>query len=286
MDINLESQKYCFFILCMGRMNKSALLSLQSIEYLALKFKFLVYICADTSGKNWILENFGSSTFFNFIELESSKIPLSIRYRFENDSLLNYSKFGTDAMKLITPLKWQGLLNIFETNQNMQTIIYSDLDVIWLDTPSSEVEFLSSSNYLALIQDDTPLYSQVNYCTGIQIWRASESSLKVLNLISDFQISSHLRNVRYWDMLLGDEKAFNYWLSETKSHKFFRPLSPAKFVIGHGVKKALFWKFFGSSPIAVHANYTLKESKKFDVLNAFTMNSSRWKSRIKILVSR
>ncbi len=282
----MVSQKYTFFVLCMGRMNNSALISLQSIEYLARKFKFVVHICADTSGKNWVIENFGSLTYFKFIELSPSKIPLSIKYRFTGDSILNYSKFGTDSMKLITPLKWQGLLNIFETNQEVQTVIYSDLDVIWLNIPSSELELLSRSSYLALIQDDTPVNSQVAYCTGIQIWRATETSRNIINLILEYHTSSHLSKERYFGMLLGDEKAFNYWLSETDSYQFFRPLNPSKFVIGHGVRKALFRKLLGSSPIAIHANYTLKESKKFNILNAFTKNSSRWMSRIKILVSR
>jgi hypothetical protein len=267
-------------------MQTSAKLSIQSMLSLAMRLNFKIYVVADFSGRTWIVENFGHSEFFEFISIEKKDIPEKLRHRFTEATLINYSKFGTDKMKLLTPLKWIGLIHIFKGNENLKIIIYSDIDVIWTDFPFSEVEFLIKSNYLALIQDDTPNHSRRYYCTGIQMWKASKQNAKVLKLLSNFHLSSHNSNFRYRNMLLGDEKAFNLWIAKENLKHLFHPLEGKNFIIGHKIKVAILRMSIGKIPIAVHANYRLIESQKFHALNAFTKNFSRWKSRFITLLSK
>ena len=283
---NSSHEKFCFFIMCLGNMGASAKLSIQSMLLLAISQNFKIYILADYSGKAWIIENFGNSVYFEFIIITQTRIPKDLRYRFKEETITNYSQFGSDSMKLLTPLKWIGLMHLFNRNENFKIIIYSDIDVIWTDFPSSEVEFLMQSEHLALIQDDSSIPSKKYYCTGIQIWKASKQTVKFLNLLYNFHISSHNSNFRYRNMLLGDEKAFNLWIAKKNSKHLFHPLERKNFIIGHEIKSAILRLLIGKIPIAVHANYRYLESQKFHALNAFTKSFSGWTSRFITILSK
>lgn len=273
-----------YYFVCMGRMSKSSKISIQSILNLAISESITVYILADTPGKEWVLENFINEKQFIFISIEFDKLSSKQIDRFRPDFQANYSSFGSDEMKLITPYKWEGIINIFENNPSLSTLIVTDIDVIWKKNPFKQIQSLINSTYFALIQDDTPKGSNGYYCTGIQIWRNNIGAITYLKSLLDFHKDSHYEGYRYRDMLLGDEKAFNLWMAKSKSSKFFSPLKKNDFVIGHRVKYAIIRLLVNKWPIAVHANYTLSETLKFHKLNSFNKGLVSWKSRILVFI--
>jgi len=267
----------------MGKFEDSARISLNSMVKLASCSDIKIFAYADNSGKDWLLENVNNREVLKFIDVDINKVPLKIRHRFQSKQSFNYARFGSDEMKSLTPLKWDALLEVFTSNRDLKAVVFSDLDVIWTRLPNFEVDQLVSSNLLALLQNDTPKGSRGYFCTGIQIWKNYNQSLEYILNLSEFHRKSHENNFRYRNMLVGDEKAFNLWMAKTKSLSFFAGLDSRKYVIGHNVKMAILSLIFRRNPIAIHANYSSSEYLKFNKLNSFTEESSRWMSRLIIL---
>ena len=281
---NTMKNKFAFLILCMGKFEDSARISLNSMAKVASYSDARIFVYADTSGKKWLLENIENKQILTFIEVDIKNVPLRVRNRFESQESFKYAKFGSDEMKSLTPLKWDALLEVFKSDYGLKAVVFSDLDVIWTRPPNSEVNELVKSDLLALLQDDTPKGSRGYFCTGIQIWKNSDRSVDYISKLSLFHRKSHDDNFRYRNMLVGDEKAFNLWMAETKSLSFFAGLDSRKYVIGHNVKMAILSLLLRINPIAIHANYSSSEYSKYNKLNSFTEKSSRWISRLIILL--
>jgi len=280
---NTVKNNFAFLILCMGEFEDSARISLNSMAKLASYSDTKIFVYADASGKKWLLENLEDKQILTFIEVDIKNVPLRVRNRFKSEQSFKYAKFGSDEMKSLTPLKWDALLEMFKSDYDLNAVVFSDLDVIWTRLPNFEVDELLKSDLLALLQDDTPKGSRGYFCTGIQIWKNSDRSINYISQLSLFHRKSHDDNFRYRNMLVGDEKAFNLWMAETKSLSFFARLDSRKYVIGHNVKMAILSLIFRRNPIAIHANYSSSEYLKFNKLNSFTEESSRWMSRLIIL---
>lgn len=268
----------------MGKFEASAKISLTSMANLASKSNCKIFVYADNSGKEWLLENISDSKILIFLEVDLNKIPLGIKPRFQSKQTFEYAKFGSDEMKSLTPLKWQALLDVFDFDSKLQVVVFSDLDVIWVQHPNFEINQLLKSNLLALLQDDTPRGSKGYFCTGIQIWKNFDQSKEYINDLSKFHRKLHENNFRYRDMLVGDEKAFNLFMAKRNTLSLFAPLNSSKYVIGHKVKFALIRLIKRTKPIAVHANYSSTEYLKFNKLNSFNQVFSKWKSRLIILL--
>ena len=281
---NSKKNSFAFLILCMGKFEDSARISLNSMAKVASYSGAKIFVYADTSGRKWLLENIENKQILIFIEVDIKNVPLRVRNRFESQESFQYAKFGSDEMKSLTPLKWDGLLEVFKSDYDLKAVVFSDLDVIWTRSPHSEVDELVKSDLLALLQDDTPKGSRGYFCTGIQIWKNSERSADYISQLSLFHRKSHDDDFRYRNMLVGDEKAFNLWMAKTKSLSFFAGLDSRKYVIGHNVKMAILRLILRINPIAIHANYSSSEHLKYHKLNSFAENTSRWMSRLIILL--
>lgn len=280
----MDGSKSVFAILAFGELGESSRISLDSI----LKIHdSTICVAGDSLGLTWVRKNLSAS---QTRQLCTHQIPekdlfelnlLPTRYS-------TYSNFGQERFIKLTTFKWFLISDILQRHPNLDYVIFSDLDVLWLKTP--EIGIFNTTEYascLAIIQNDTPRGNPTTYfCTGIMFWKNCLESSSVLNSLFVDQMQSNVSG-----SLIPDEPIFNQWFQKRKNQSLVKALPSNQFVIGHRFFHLILSINFDLQKInAFHSNYVVGEKAKAQRLQAIIHRQSkniRWlPAFFKILIQK
>lgn len=180
-----------------------------------------------------------------------------------------YSNFGTNNFARSVLLKWELIQQSLSENDS-SFVVFSDLDVVWMQSPDMGDIFFKDPTKLVAFQEDFSDKGS-KFCTGIMIWKNTAVACKILEDIQKYNLKLLETNP-----LATDENAVNSWAKRNTEKEFFYYLNRYQYVIGHKIislilnLKPYSFKFF----TAVHANYFLGLNQKFHILNLVLKSNS------------
>jgi hypothetical protein len=255
-DVRNESDSV-FALLVFGQLGKSSQISYESILSIHSN---TICISGDQSGINWIRENTPKNRLRDICE-HSIPIEMLEGLGLEKGEEFNYSRFGEIRFIKLTTFKWFLLEDVMRLHSKLKQIVFSDLDVIWLNrTPSNPFSLKINDSCLALLQDDTPKNRlDPHFCTGIMYWSVCDQNKLTLRNLLESQFTNNISG-----FFIPDEPTFNNYWRNLKNKSMFRILDPAYFVIGHRFFKLVFSRKSHLSKVeAFHANYVVGENLKY-----------------------
>jgi hypothetical protein len=181
---------------------------------------------------------------------------------------INYSGWSKDVFFQIVQLKWflfQRALKL-----GFDFIIYSDLDVVWIENAFKEVQkTFAKRNAIDLqIQSFTRSSDEPQLCMGFVGMRNNENILKFVELAKVRHGKELLRNPRIGDddiaTLLYREMDFPSWVLELPQTSF-----PVGATFGLFSNRATFPGLRSKRPFIFHANYVVGLNNKILMLKSF-----------------
>lgn len=263
-------------LLVVGDLGRVGLQSLASFETLNLE---RICVISDGLGRKWIEENIPEVHFHKLCFHENSEISSVLR-RVELNT--DYVKFGTNKFIEIMMLKWLLILDIFAKHPSVNLVAYSDLDVVWMRSPSMEVEVFMQTPKLFAIQEDFNLRTGRSFlCPGVMFWRNSAEAKDLLeSLINAHNYYSSSGNP------MPDDKVLNELVSIEGLHSSVHLLPRAQFVIGHRIHDlvAQIRGYKLQNLDCYHANYATHESTKLARMSASGLTQKQRLKRARFLL--
>lgn len=185
-----------------------------------------------------------------------------------HDSDKNYSGWSKVVFFQIVQLKWFLFQKAFKLGFDF--VIYSDLDVIWIENAFKEVQkTFSKRNVIDLqIQSFTRSSDEPHLCMGFVAMRNSENIMKFVELAKVRHREELLRNPRIGDddiaTLLYREMDFPSWVLELPQTSF-----PVGATFGLFSNRATFPGLRSKRPFIFHANYVVGLNNKILMLKSF-----------------
>jgi hypothetical protein len=246
-----------FALLVFGQLGKSGQISYESILSVHSN---TICISGDQSGINWIRKNTPKHRLRDICE---HYIPIEMleKLGLEEGREFCYSRFGEERFIKLTTFKWFLLEDIMRLHSERKQVIFSDLDVIWLNGKlRNPISFKDEDSCLTLLQDDTPKNTFFpHFCTGIMYWSVCDQNKLILRNLFETQFTNNISG-----FFIPDEPTFNNFWRNLENKSMFRILDPAYFVIGHRFFKLVFSrKLYLSKVEAFHANYVVGEHLKY-----------------------
>ena len=269
--MKINEQSYAFALLIFGQLGDSARISLQSI---LRNSSSKICIGGDRAGLNWAISQVP--------EVDKSRlcihsIPRKYLQAFGLDGSENYmySNFGQERFIKLTTFKWYLLHSVLTQHKQLDLVVFSDLDVIWLSPPTQKLGTCNIDNNLALIQDDTPQGAKYkHFCTGIMFWFNKVESIQAL---AELYAQQFMQNNT--GALIPDEPTFNRWYESRNSINKISVLPTESFVIGHKYFKFIISRNHTFQNLtAFHANYVIGEKAKYRRLRSFELRCIGHKS--------
>jgi hypothetical protein len=244
-------------LLIIGNLGHAGKISLHSIA--RLKPRRICYV-ADNTGDKWIKSNIKVQEIKN-TELCRHEVPSTIYKSLGIKELINHRLFGSEDFIRITPLKWWIIHSSIAKHSDVELVIFSDLDVIWLKPIHSNFNLKKK---VAVQRDYYPHTSKKYFCTGIMYWPASISNIELSLKLFKYQKQKIMEG-----NLIPDEPAFNNYITQEKIIDKIIPLSKDLFLIGHRIRKLLTSEnFILKQAFAYHANYFVGDFQKTIVLKS------------------
>ena len=268
----MKREPLTFALIAFGNLGMSASISLKSILGIGVS---RICFTGDRAGIDWMQSQMLNSSKDILCLHEISPIELkklNLNYSTENQ----YTNFGQERFIKLTTFKWFLLQSILIQHSSTTSVIFSDLDVYWLNVPSLEKLFSAEpKNQIAFLQNDTPKgASAIHFCTVIMFWVNTDESVKALRELYQSQFSTALSGHP-----IPDEPIFNSWFRSYPSKWRVKPLDSELFVIGHRFFNLLLKKRSEVQAInAFHANYVIGDKAKLRRLRTVEMKSAgNWK---------
>jgi hypothetical protein len=183
----------------------------------------------------------------------------------------DYKNFHEEDFFKIVTVKWQLFKKLLRTD--LETLIYSDLDVIWLRDASYEIEntFKKFQELDVLIQSIPSIPSEPRLCMGLVGFRNSKN---VHDLVSDAH-DIHLNRV-LCDEKFGDDDAITEYYNLKGFPNWIKELPQTLFPVGKLLNsfssRNLMPGLFLDSPYIFHANYVSGIRNKRLILRIFFKN--------------
>lgn len=193
-----------------------------------------------------------------------------------NDSYQAYT--SKDFFKLVQ-LKWALFENIFE-NYEFQTLIYSDLDVVWLESPEGFLNeiFSTDSQVHICIQDSSIRTATKSLCMGFVAFRNSEISKRIIRGCAE----DHAKALEL-SSYSGDDGVITEFYARSDSKCTFYLLPQVSFPIGLlsnlFLDRSPFTGLFPELPFIFHANY-LVGAKRKSIMLAYILKISGAKAEL------
>jgi hypothetical protein len=179
-----------------------------------------------------------------------------------------YSSWSDDLFFQIVQLKWSLLEKAFE--QNNDIVIYSDLDVVWVDNAFEKVKktFETRTSIDFMIQSFTRISSDPQLCMGFVGMRNNQNLRDFIQIAKARHFAELKGNPRIGDddvvTLLNRELNFPSWLLELPQTTF-----PVGVSIGLFGKRSRFPGLRAQQPFIFHANYVVGLQNKILLLKVF-----------------
>jgi hypothetical protein len=244
-------------LLVIGDLGETGRISLQTMSNLEVA---KVCVAANPSGIEWLKINSPSGL--------AGKLCLHheilANFEFKQFNLKSdYSEYRSLDFRILTLLKWDLLAESMRIHTDVQTVLFSDLDIYWFRDPFETIECLTKSNHTLFVQDDASKNRPTWCCTGVMFWKNNERSL--------YSIAA-LRNLQKERIEAGepqdDEDTFNQLIHLENSSLEFERLNQMEYIVGRNFMKMLTSSDFSTRKICFHANYLTGLSRKQKLLTA------------------
>lgn len=195
-----------------------------------------------------------------FIDLTIHAQNLGIQLK-ESEEYLAFDE--ADFFNLVR-LKWSLLSEIL---QSYEILIYTDLDVLWLDDVTIKVEefFELNPEVSLLVQDASQDFPRTSLCMGFAAFKKNFFTDKLIAECSILHTNAILRGVRY-----GDDNAISDFYESTIDKWRIAKLPQTLYPIGKFSNLALPFSLMrgleASPPKIFHANYVVGLDKKMRLL--------------------
>ena len=237
-----------------------------------------ICIASDSLGKSWIQANISKALSDRMCFHENSEIATVLR-RVQTDTY--YAGFGTNKFIEIMVIKWLLILDIIENHKGDECIAYSDLDVMWKNSPDQEVRFFLNSPKLFAIQEDfNHRTGHIFLCPGLMFWRNSPEALDLLTNL----VRIHAR-YSSGGSPMPDDKVLNGFINSEGLFPKVYLLPRARYVIGHRIFDlvAQIRGFRLEKIVCYHANYTTTERVKLARMSASSLVGRQFLQRVRFL---
>lgn len=215
-----------------------------------------------------ITKNFQGTILVGFInrrDIEGLSLPpdtifvdLSSEFQAENRE---YVGFQTKRFYEIVQLKWSLILNAMTLG--FETIIYSDLDVVWLRDAAGAVQetFETFSNVKILIQSFTRGPALPCLCMGFVAMRADQQTKDFIELCRDTHKTLILENP-----MIGDDEVVSKLFTDLNYPSWIRELPQSTFPTGNlyplFLKHYRFRSMESIKPYLFHFNFVIGMDNK------------------------
>jgi hypothetical protein len=239
-----------------------------------------------------VLENTNSEVVIGYVN--ENDIPVSLknmRVKFlkievpENiekaSSTLNssYIDFSQNQFFQIVQLKWVLISELLRSNYKY--IIYSDVDVVWINNPIPGLEafFDKNSNIDIQIQSFTHAPEKVRLCMGFIAIRNCKNITDFISICRKKHSEMLISNPK-----IGDDDVITELNSIEDYSKFIRELPQSTFPVGNMLnlysKRNLFPGLNSPEPYIFHANFVVGINEKLKLLQV--LSKSRLNKKVRI----
>jgi hypothetical protein len=264
-------------LLVIGDLGEAGKLSLSTLIAIS---PTRVCVAANTKGKEWLLGATPDSTRGVFCFHDS--ITQNFEYSFL-EAKEDYSEYRTQDFRILTLLKWDLLDASLRSHPDSDTILFSDLDIYWMQDPDEYVSRLKSSNSTMFVQNDASDTRPLWCCTGVMFWKNNQTSINLLAQLRErhkSQIAS--------GFLQDDEDTFNQLISDDSCSLDYERLPSSQFLVGRNFTHLFFKGSKKETQYCFHANYLTGLNRKFDSLNSIDRfkrtGTFPWKELMKFLM--
>lgn len=239
-------------------MGRSGAVSLQSL--IRLK-PYRICCLVNGTGKQWLKENIEERDFKHICIHTIS--PQIVKTTINGIILTEHQVFGSETFVRLTPLKWTLINEVMAEHADIDSILFSDLDIVWRRFELPDFE-LNHDVQIYAQNDESRSSAAVHYCTGIMYWRSSSENMGILKNLFDYQMSLISSG-----KLVPDEPAFNRFFETPARKKMVKYLGKDTYVIGHRSIEILLSRQNRNRDLcAFHANYVVGDYKKWVVLKS------------------
>lgn len=193
-----------------------------------------------------------------FIDLSESAELLEL----SNDSSKGYSDYSSEYFFSLVQLKWQLFKEVL-SDENIEYLVYTDADVLWLDKASDYVVSIFENNFdiHVCVQDATFKNSRRDLCMGFFAMRNSSETRALINECSELHKASLKTNSR-----IGDDEIISIYFAQEGNRKMFNLLPQMGFPVGSLINayqdKSPFSGLVLGRPYIFHANYVVGVKRK------------------------
>jgi hypothetical protein len=178
------------------------------------------------------------------------------------DASTHYADFEKNTFYQIVQLKWNLLEKCLDSFSG-RTIIYNDIDVIWMKDATIPVveSFEKDSKVHIIIQDYTSNPARPELCMGFVGIRNSQESLKIINLCKNQHRELLMSNPK-----VGDDNVISVIYSKSNSKESFQLLPQSTFPVGNMINNfrpfSIFPGLASYKPYLFHANFVVGIERK------------------------
>ena len=178
------------------------------------------------------------------------------------DASTHYADFEKNTFYQIVQLKWNLLEKCLDSFSG-RTIIYNDIDVIWMKDATIPVveSFEKDSKVHIIIQDYTSNPARPELCMGFVGIRNSQESLKIINLCKNQHGELLMSNPK-----VGDDNVISVIYSISNSKESFQLLPQSTFPVGNMINNfrpfSIFPGLAAYKPYLFHANFVVGIERK------------------------
>ncbi len=209
------------------------------------------------------VEIFDHQERISLLDLSDTFLELGI-----HDQSAQYSSWSDDLFFQIVQLKWTLLEKAFE--KNVEVVVYSDLDVVWVDNAFEKVRetFQTRTSIDFMIQSFTRISSEPQLCMGF-VGMRNNQNLRDFIQIAKTRHATELKS----DPRIGDDDIVTLLNRELNFPSWILELPQTTFPVGVSVnlfaKRSIFPGLKAQRPIIFHANYVVGLRNKVLLLKVF-----------------
>lgn len=176
-----------------------------------------------------------------------------------------YVSFDEDLFFFLVQVKWILFKRILE---NVDALIYSDLDVIWLDDVASDLVRVFDQNTMtaAIVQDFSYSLSETKLCMGVFAVRKGEFSMRMLEECAEIHRSGVDENRKF-----SDDDAISLFYDQDENSSRIAKLPNQSYPVGNLLNLLLPISVIRGlrprKPMVFHANFVVGQPKKVMLLH-------------------
>jgi hypothetical protein len=181
----------------------------------------------------------------------------------------NYISFENPEFFKLVKLKWK-LFEKILSNFECSFLVYTDIDVLWVKNPISELEgaFERNLDIIAYVQDYTTQLSVPRLCMGFFAIKNCLESQNFIKVCKNLHTEMARQNI-----YVGDDDVITEYYSHHES-KLIGLLPQTSFPVGNLLKafskRDVFPGLRLDAPYIFHANFVIGNFKKILILNLFS----------------